>query len=175
MNTLLDEYGDVLVACLIAVILFPLILYSITFFYKEQYPTYNDKSMSSVNSEIMYDSGAPEIVAPATFRIKHGNQLYNVRDCVKWNNTTKQYTIISGKETDYHKAINKYKELAKVYEYGSGDQTHKAPEIDFDVYGAENINVNPSDDNIGDIYIITYKATNSTGHTTTKQMKILIG
>ena len=100
----------------------------------------------------------------SSFRIKQGDTSYDTKTSYE-----------SGNETTYEAALNKYKVLATAYEYGTGDQTNKAPEISKDrisVYGTENIDVNAK---IGTIYTITYKVTNNHNHTITKKMKVLIG
>lgn len=162
MGALLEEYGEAIVACVIAAILLPFMLYSIQNFYKEKYPTYNDKSMETVNQSIIANSGSPELIASETFRIRKGDTSYDTRSYMLANNISSE---------GYKNALNNYKSLAKAYETGTGSQTNKDQEISVDVYGTENIDVN----NFGEVYNILFKATNKHGHTTTKQMKIIIG
>ena len=164
MKTLIEEYGEAVVACVIGAILLPFIIFAVTNFYKNYYPTYRQDSMTEINKEIIENSGDPELIVNSSFRIKKGDTSYDTKTSYE-----------SGNRTTYEAALNKYKVLATAYEYGTGDQTNKAPEISKDrisVYGTENIDVNAK---IGTIYIITYKVTNNHNHTITKKMKVLIG
>lgn len=158
MNTLLEEYGNALVACVIAAILLPFIMFAVRDVYKNTYPTYNDKSMEKVNRTLIKNSGSPELVAPETYRIRKGDTSYDTSNC---NPST----------TQYQNAMKKYQALAKAYQTGTGDQANKDTEIPVIVYNTENIDVN----NFGAVYTILFKATNANGHTTTKSMKVIIG
>ena len=158
MKALLEEYGEALVACIIACLLIPFMLYAVKNFYKNVYPSYNQDSMAEINKEIIHNSGSPELVAPETFRIRTGDNSYKTKD-------------LDPSSTEYQAALNKYKAIAVAYATGTGDQNHKDVEVPVTVYGTESIDV----DKFGNIYVITFVAKNNHGHTTTKQVEILIG
>lgn len=158
MKALLDEYGEALVACIIACLLIPFMLYAVKNFYKNVYPSYNQDSMAEINKEIIHNSGSPELVVPETFRIRTGDNSYKTKD-------------LNPSSAEYQAALNKYKAIAVAYATGTGDQDHKDAEVPVAVYGTENIDV----DKFGNIYVITFVAKNDHGHTTTKQVEILIG
>lgn len=160
MSALLEEYGEALIACIIAAILLPFIMFTVKNAYQKVYPDYNNESMETINQNLIKNSGSPELVANEAVRIRKGDLSYSTRTYMSNPNST-----------EYKNALNKYKALAIAYKTGTGDQNNKDTVIPVEVYGTENIDVN----NFGAVYTILFKATNQNGHTTTKEMKVLIG
>ena len=156
MNALLQEYGDTLVSCIIGVILLVFIFFVTENYYDGIYPQYNDKSIVNMYHETMASSEPPILIVNKEIKIRRNDTRYDAMNCVKTHTRD---------SAEYQEIVNNYKALATAYESDS-NQT----EIDVDVLRIETVDVTK----IGKVFNLIYKATNTNGHTTTKQVYVLI-
>ena len=154
MNALLQEYGDALVSCIIGAIILVFMIGVTTNYYDRIYPDYNQQSIVDVYTDSMASAEPPILIVDKEIKIRRNDDNYNAKKYAGNRNSR-----------EYKNVMNNYKALATAYE---SDSNHT--KIDVDVLRIETVDVTK----VGKVFNLLYKVTNTNGHTTTKQVYVLI-
>lgn len=154
MNTLLEQYGDALISCIFGAIILVFVMILTSNYYDGLYPQYNQTSIVDVYADSMESSEPPVIIINKELKIRRNDERYDA----------KKYAS-DRSSAEYQAVLNNYKALATAYE---SDSNHT--QINVDVLRIEDVDITQP----GTVHNLIYKATNSNGHTTTKQVYVLI-